>query len=40
MPGHSACRRPQSVDVVSASSVRNPYFKQRVLDTGELLYAA
>ncbi len=30
----------RSVDVVSASSVRNPYFKQRVLDTRELLYAA
>ncbi|MBA8822751.1 hypothetical protein FHX42_000080 [Saccharopolyspora lacisalsi] len=30
----------RSVDVVSASSVRNPYSKQRVLDTRELLYAA
>jgi len=28
------------VDVVSATSIRNPYFKQRVLDTRELLYAA
>ncbi|WP_406688741.1 nucleotidyltransferase domain-containing protein [Saccharopolyspora sp. ID03-671] len=28
------------VDLVSASSIRNPYFKQQVLDTRELLYAA
>lgn len=28
------------VDLVSATSIRNPYFKQRVLDTKELLYAA
>ncbi|MEU3275457.1 nucleotidyltransferase domain-containing protein [Saccharomonospora sp. NPDC006951] len=28
------------VDVVSATSIRNPYFKQRVLDSRELLYAA
>jgi len=28
------------VDVVSATSIRNPYFRQRVLDTRELLYAA
>ena len=28
------------VDVVSVTSIRNPYFKQRVLDTRELLYAA
>lgn len=28
------------VDLVSATSIRNPYFKQRVLDTRELLYAA
>lgn len=29
-----------SVDVVSASSVRNPYFEQRVRETREVLYAA
>ncbi|MBB3662014.1 hypothetical protein FB384_000918 [Prauserella sediminis] len=28
------------VDVVSATSIRNPYFKQQVLDTRELVYAA
>ncbi|HEX3788128.1 MAG TPA: nucleotidyltransferase domain-containing protein [Pseudonocardiaceae bacterium] len=28
------------VDVVSATSLRNPYFKRQVLDTRELLYAA
>lgn len=28
------------VDLVSATSIRNPYFKQQVLDTRELLYAA
>lgn len=28
------------VDVVSVTSIRNPYFKRRVLDTRELLYAA
>lgn len=28
------------VDVVSVTSIRNPYFKQQVLDTRELLYAA
>ncbi|WP_433870114.1 nucleotidyltransferase family protein [Saccharopolyspora sp. CA-218241] len=28
------------VDLVSVGSVRNPYFKQRILDTRELLYAA
>lgn len=28
------------VDVVSATSIRNPYFKRQVLDTRELLYAA
>ncbi|MDR7302615.1 nucleotidyltransferase family protein [Haloactinomyces albus] len=28
------------VDVVSASSLRNPYFRQRVLETREELYAA
>ncbi|MFF5991507.1 nucleotidyltransferase family protein [Prauserella flavalba] len=28
------------VDVVSATSIRNPYFKQQVLDSRELLYAA
>ncbi|MEU6268113.1 nucleotidyltransferase family protein [Saccharopolyspora shandongensis] len=28
------------VDLVSATSIRNPYFKQQVLDTKELLYAA
>ncbi|TNC21628.1 nucleotidyltransferase family protein [Amycolatopsis alkalitolerans] len=31
-------RRP--VDLVSATSIRNPYFKRQVLDTRELLYAA
>ncbi|MEV6232264.1 nucleotidyltransferase domain-containing protein [Saccharopolyspora shandongensis] len=28
------------VDLVSATSIRNPYFKQHVLDSRELLYAA
>ncbi|NHD16751.1 MULTISPECIES: nucleotidyltransferase domain-containing protein [unclassified Actinopolyspora] len=28
------------VDVVSSSSLRNPYFRQRVLETREELYAA
>jgi predicted nucleotidyltransferase len=28
------------VDVVTASSIRNPYFKQRVMETRETLYAA
>lgn len=28
------------VDVVSATSIRNPYFKRQVLDTRELIYAA
>lgn len=28
------------VDVVSAASIRNPYFTRQVLDTRELLYAA
>ena len=28
------------VDVVTASSIQNPYFKQRVMDTRETLYAA
>lgn len=28
------------VDVVNASSIRNPYFKQRVLEMREALYAA
>ncbi|MGP4015500.1 nucleotidyltransferase family protein [Saccharopolyspora sp. 5N708] len=28
------------VDIVSVSSIRNPYFKRQVLDTRELLYAA
>jgi hypothetical protein len=30
----------RSVDVVSVTSIRNPYFKQQVLDGRELLYAA
>ncbi len=30
----------RSVDVVSATSIWNPYFKQQVQDTRELLYAA
>lgn len=28
------------VDLVTVTSIRNPYFKQRVLDTRESLYAA
>ncbi|WP_410577675.1 nucleotidyltransferase family protein [Amycolatopsis sp. lyj-108] len=28
------------VDLVSVTSIRNPYFKQQVLETRELLYAA
>lgn len=28
------------VDLVSVTSIRNPYFKQQVLDTRELLYTA
>jgi predicted nucleotidyltransferase len=28
------------VDVVVESSIRNPYFRQRVMATKELLYAA
>ena len=28
------------VDLVSVSSIRNPYFRQRVMDTRETLYAA
>jgi hypothetical protein len=28
------------VDVVSASSIRNPYVRERVMQTGESLYAA
>ncbi|CAL9674808.1 hypothetical protein SUDANB95_07757 [Actinosynnema sp. ALI-1.44] len=28
------------VDLVSGSSIRNPYFRQRVMETGEQLYAA
>lgn len=28
------------VDVVTASSIQNPYFRQRVMDTREALYAA
>ena len=28
------------VDVVSATSIRNPYFRERVMRTRELLYAA
>lgn len=28
------------VDLVSVTSIRNPYFKQQVLDSRELLYAA
>jgi uncharacterized protein len=28
------------VDLVTASSIRNPYFKQRVMETREALYAA
>lgn len=30
----------RSVDVVSVTSIKNPYFKQQVLDTREPLYAA
>ncbi|WP_410656462.1 nucleotidyltransferase family protein [Amycolatopsis sp. lyj-112] len=30
----------RAVDLVSVTSIRNPYFKQEVLDTRELLYAA
>jgi predicted nucleotidyltransferase len=30
----------RSVDVVTESSIQNPYFKQRVLETREPLYAA
>ncbi|MDQ3404513.1 MAG: nucleotidyltransferase domain-containing protein [Actinomycetota bacterium] len=28
------------VDVVSGSSIRNPYFRRRVMETKEMLYAA
>ncbi|MFC9252732.1 nucleotidyltransferase family protein [Amycolatopsis thailandensis] len=28
------------VDLISVTSIRNPYFKQQVLETRELLYAA
>ncbi|AGM03430.1 nucleotidyltransferase domain-containing protein [Amycolatopsis keratiniphila] len=28
------------VDLVSVTSIRNPFFKQRVLESRELLYAA
>ena len=28
------------VDLVSSSSIRNPYFRQQVMDTRETLYAA
>ena len=28
------------VDVVSATSIRNPYFRERAMRTRELLYAA
>lgn len=30
----------RSVDLVSATSIRNPYFEREVLNTCELLYAA
>ncbi|PPK69684.1 nucleotidyltransferase domain-containing protein [Actinokineospora auranticolor] len=30
----------RSVDLVSGSAIRNPYFRQQVMETGELLYAA